>query len=99
MTPKTGVTNSTLCSINTRLAGRVNREIRGRLVAPVDTQTGVFPRKHPSGKRACIGLIGPRSAGGVGDCFDNAVIESFWGRLQAELLNRQRWRTHVELAN
>ncbi len=37
--------------------------------------------------------------GSVGDCFDNAVIESFWGRVQVELLNRQRWRTRVELAN
>ena len=39
------------------------------------------------------------SMGSVGDCFDNAVIESFWGRMQTELLNRQRWRTRVELAN
>ena len=39
------------------------------------------------------------SMGSVGDCFDNAVIESFWGRMQVELLNRQRWRTRVELAN
>jgi putative transposase len=39
------------------------------------------------------------SMGTVGDCFDNAVIESFWGRMQTELLNRQSWRTRVELAN
>ncbi|MCU1354357.1 MAG: putative transposase, partial [Acidimicrobiales bacterium] len=39
------------------------------------------------------------SMGSIGDCFDNAVIESFWGRMQVELLNRQRWRTRVELAN
>lgn len=39
------------------------------------------------------------SMGSVGDCFDNAVIESFWGRMQTELLNRQRWRTRIELAN
>ena len=37
--------------------------------------------------------------GTVGDCYDNAVIESFWVRMQTELLNRQRWRTRVELAN
>ena len=37
--------------------------------------------------------------GSVGDAFDNAVIESFWGRMQTELLNRRRWRTRVELAN
>ncbi len=39
------------------------------------------------------------SMGSVGDCYDNAVIESFWSRMQVELLDRQRWRTRVELAN
>lgn len=39
------------------------------------------------------------SMGSVGDCFDNAVIESLWGRMQTELLNRRRWRTRIELAN
>jgi transposase InsO family protein len=38
------------------------------------------------------------SMGSVGDCYD-VVIESFWGRMQTELLNRRRWRTRVELAN
>jgi len=37
--------------------------------------------------------------GSVGDAYDNAVIESFWGRMQTELLNRRRWSTRVELAN
>jgi putative transposase len=39
------------------------------------------------------------SIGTVGDCYDNAVIESFWSRVQTELLNRRRWRTRIELAN
>ena len=39
------------------------------------------------------------SMGSVGDCFDNAVVEAFWARMQVELLNRQRWRTRIELAN
>jgi putative transposase len=39
------------------------------------------------------------SMGSIGDCFDNAVIESFWARMQVELLNRNRWRTRIELAN
>lgn len=39
------------------------------------------------------------SMGGVGDCFDNAMIESFWSRMQVELLDRQRWLTRIELAN
>ena len=37
--------------------------------------------------------------GSIGDCFDNAVMESFWSRLQVELLNTRRWRTRLELAN
>jgi transposase InsO family protein len=39
------------------------------------------------------------SMGSIGDCYDNAVIESFWGRMQTELLNRQRWKTRLEPAN
>jgi putative transposase len=39
------------------------------------------------------------SMGPVGDCYDNAMIESFWSRMQVELLDRQRWRTRIELAN
>jgi putative transposase len=38
------------------------------------------------------------SMGTVGDAFDNAVIESFWARLQTELLNRRKWKTRVELS-
>ena len=39
------------------------------------------------------------SMGFIGDCYDNVMIESCWGRVQNELLNGQRWRTHLELAN
>ena len=42
------------------------------------------------------GLLG--SMGTVGDCYDNAPMESFWGSMQIELLNRQRWTTVVELS-
>jgi transposase InsO family protein len=37
--------------------------------------------------------------GSVGSCFDNAMIESFWSRMQVELPDRRSWRTRVELAN
>jgi transposase InsO family protein len=43
-----------------------------------------------------LGLIS--SMGTVGDCYDNAPMESFWGSMQIELLNRQRWRTNLQLA-
>jgi transposase InsO family protein len=39
------------------------------------------------------------SMGSIADCFDNAMIESFWSRMQVELLDRQRWNTRIELAN
>ncbi len=39
------------------------------------------------------------SFGTVGDGLDNAMMESFWSSMQIELLNRQRWKTRIELAN
>jgi putative transposase len=42
------------------------------------------------------GLLG--SMGTVGDAYDNAVAESFFGSLQLELLDRRRWTTRDELA-
>lgn len=39
------------------------------------------------------------SMGSIGDCYDNSMMESFWSRMQVELLDRQRWRTRIELAN
>jgi putative transposase len=50
---------------------------------------------HPPRPRLRAGAV----HGLGGDCFDNAVIESFWGRVQTELLNRRRWKTRIELAN
>jgi putative transposase len=44
------------------------------------------------------GLLG--SMGSVGDAFDNAVAESFFGTLQLELLDRKtRWSSRHELAS
>jgi transposase InsO family protein len=36
--------------------------------------------------------------GAVGTPYDNAMVESFWGRMQVELFNRKRWKTRIELA-
>ena len=36
------------------------------------------------------------SMGSVGDCFDNAVAESFFASLECELIDRCRWRTHTD---
>ena len=35
----------------------------------------------------------------IGDCFDNAVAESFFAMLQTELLDRSDWPTREGLAN
>lgn len=37
--------------------------------------------------------------GSVGDCFDNAIMESCWSRMQVELLDHQHWNTRIEPAN
>ena len=37
--------------------------------------------------------------GSIGDCYDNGQMESFWARMQVELLDRRRWNTRLELAN
>ena len=42
------------------------------------------------------GLLG--SMGTVGDCYDNAMMESFWGSMQLELLDTRKWQTKAELA-
>jgi putative transposase len=51
------------------------------------------------GKRLrAAGLLG--SMGSVGDAYDNAVAESFFGTLQLELLDRRpRWSSREQLAS
>jgi putative transposase len=43
------------------------------------------------------GLLG--SMGSIGDCFDNSVVESFFGTLQLELLDRHHWADRHQLAS
>jgi len=43
------------------------------------------------------GLLG--SMGTVGDCYDNAMMESYWHTMQLELLDTRTWETREELAN
>lgn len=42
------------------------------------------------------GLLG--SMGSIGDAYDNALCESFFGTLQLELLDQQHWTTRRQLA-
>jgi len=59
--------------------------------------TALNPRPGRSPRAQQAGLV--PSLGTVGDPYDNAVIESFWGRIHVELFNRQRWNTRIECAN
>jgi putative transposase len=47
------------------------------------------------GKRCREAGVRP-SMGSVGDCFDNAMCESFFATLECELLDRHRFRTQAE---
>jgi putative transposase len=37
--------------------------------------------------------------GSIGDGYDNSMIESFFGTLQRELIDRRHWTSRQELAN
>jgi putative transposase len=45
--------------------------------------------------RRCAAAGIARSMGSVGDCFDNAVAESFFATLKAELVDRRPWPTRA----
>jgi len=47
------------------------------------------------GKRCREAGVRP-SMGSVGDCFDNAMCESFFATLECELLDRRRFRTQID---
>ena len=52
----------------------------------------VFPLQKSSCAKAGIA----RSMGSRGDCWDNAVAESFFATLKTELLHRQPWHTRQQ---
>jgi putative transposase len=47
------------------------------------------------GKRCREAGVRP-SMGSVGDCYDNALCESFFATLECELLDRRRFHSHEE---
>ena len=47
------------------------------------------------GKRCQEAGVMP-SMGSVGDCYDNAMAESFWATLERGVLSRRRFKTQVE---
>ena len=46
--------------------------------------------------RRCTEIGVRPSTGSAGDCYDNAMCESFFATLECELLNRRRFRSQVE---
>jgi len=69
-----------------------------------DRQSTILHSDHGSqftswafGRRLVDAGIVP-SMGSIGDCYDNSLVESFWGTMQLELLDSRSWRTRAELA-
>ncbi len=86
---------------STLVVNALDMAIRNRRPEPggiVHADHGVqFTSWAFSNKIRSAGLM--PSFGSVGDGLDNAMMESFWSSMQIELLNRQRWKTRLELAN
>ena len=84
----------TTAMVNTALGMAIDRRGRGALI---HTDHGPqFTSWTFSQKVKASGLV--RSIGTVGDAYDNAVVESFWGSMQIELLNRKKWTSRLELS-
>jgi putative transposase len=61
-------------------------------LSPRSTQPGAFGKRIRD-----AGILG--SMGTVGDCYDNAMMESFWHSMQPELLDRTKWETRQQPGN
>ena len=56
---------------------------------------GIQYTAYAFGKRCSEWGVRP-SMGSVGDCYDNALCESFFASLECELLDRRSFQTHAE---
>jgi putative transposase len=74
-----------------------NRDAQPGVVIHSDRGPSNTPHGRSPAESGASGLV--PSVGSIGGCYDNAMIESFWGRMQTGLLNRQHWKTRLELAN
>jgi putative transposase len=72
-----------------------NRNSRGATILHADHGTQFTSWSFGENMRRW-GLLA--SFGTIGDCYDNAAMESFWARLQVELLNTRKWATTFALA-
>jgi putative transposase len=88
-TPDTALVNN---AVNMAMG---NRRRSGSTILHADHGTQYTPWSFGENVRRW-GLLA--SFGTVGDCFDNAAMESFWARMQVELLNPRKWATTLALA-
>jgi transposase InsO family protein len=88
-------TQTTLLVLNALGMATQRRQHRDGLV--IHSDRGVQFTSWAFSQRVRDAGIAP-STGAVGSCFDNAMVEAFWARMQVELLNRRRWKTRIELA-
>ena len=89
-------TQTTLLVLNALGMATQRREDRDGLI--IHSDRGVQFTSWAFSQRVRDAGIAP-SMGATGSCFDNAMMEAFWARIQVELLNRRRWKTRVELAS
>lgn len=89
-------TQTTLLVLNALGMATQRRRDRDGLV--IHSDRGVQFTSWAFSQRVRDAGIAP-SMGAVGSCFDNAMVEAFWARMQVELLNRRRWKTRIELAS
>jgi len=89
-------TQTTTLVLNALGMATARREHKDGLV--IHSDRGVQFTSWAFSQRVRDGGLAP-SMGAVGSPYDNAMVESFWGRMQVELLNRRRWKTRIELAS
>ena len=82
--------------VNDAVNMAAKERLRGKAVILHSDHGTQFTSWSFSQNIARLGIMG--SMGTIGDCYDNAPMESFWGRMQVELLNRKKWITIVELS-
>ena len=82
--------------VNDAVNMAAKERLRGKAVILHSDHGTQFTSWSFSQNIARLGIMG--SMGTIGDCYDNAPMESFWGRMQVELLNRKEWITIVELS-
>jgi transposase InsO family protein len=80
------VTNALGMAIDTRSGNRADPGTIVRSDQGVQFGSWAFTKRAKDS-----GLLA--STGSIGDCYDNSMIESFWSRLQVELLDRKTWNT------